>query len=97
MVKTTDVTGKKKETLEEKQESRKKIVRDTFLKIVVKHNKDTKFDYNRYICGTGGKGLLCDALGEHNPYDRALFQQVLRELLDEEKLINIGGAMYDLK
>lgn len=85
-----------KESFEERMKKRKEIVKDAFLKLVQEHNSNKKFDYNKYICGTGGKGLICEAIG-YNPNDRSLFQEILKEMKDDGKLYHIGGTMYTLK
>ena len=86
----------KKKSFEERIKERKELLRSTFLEIVKVHNANTKFDYNKYICGSGGKGLLCEAIG-YNAYDKKLFQEVLKELKSENKIYHIGGTMYTFK
>jgi hypothetical protein len=92
-----EVEKPKKKTIQEILVSRKEVVRKTFLECVKENDPKTKFDFNRYINGSSGKGLLCDALGAHNPYDRALFQEILIELREKGTLYHIGGAMYVLR
>ena len=94
IVKKEEIQPKK--SLKERLLGRKQLPEKTFLECLKKHNSDSKFDYNRYICGTGGNGILCDALGAFNPNDRKLFQEVLQELKKDETLYHIGGCMYVL-
>ena len=75
-------------------DERKSVIKKTFVELLKKNENKTKFDYNKYICGTGGKGLLAEALGAFNPYDKKLFQEVLKELEADGKLYHVGGTMY---
>lgn len=87
----------KKESLKIRIAKRKEHLKEAFLKCLKKHNPDSKFNYNSYIRGTGGKGFLCDALKDFNINDRKIFQEILQELKEDKTLYHIGGSMYVLQ
>jgi len=86
----------KKESLESRLNKRKEHIKKTFIKCLKENNLSSKFNYNKYLLGTGGKGLLCDALGDFNSNDRVLFQEVLKDLKKDKILYHIGGCVYIL-
>lgn len=97
VVKEQEVVEKKeKKSLEERLKDRKKHIKETFLACVKEHNSHSKFNTNTYLSGTGGKGLLCEALKDFNPNDRVIFQELLEELKEDKTLYHIGGPVYVL-
>jgi hypothetical protein len=93
--KKEDVKVKKeKPSIKDKLAKRKKIIREKLLELLKAGEGVRKFDANRYVCGSGGRGYLSEILDGFNPHDRKLFKQTLHELCEEGALYHIGGAMY---
>jgi hypothetical protein len=98
VVKNKEVKEQPKAVVEKKVvKSRKDLIKDKFLKCVKENHPKDKFNRLKYLDNSGGHGILRDALGEYNAYDRKTFLGVLDDLCKEDKLYHVGSSMYVLR
>lgn len=86
----------KRESLESRLKKRKENIKKTFLSCVEEHDPKYKFSSDKYVKGSGGRGLLHKALGDFTNNDKGLFQEILQELKKDKTLYQVGGSMYVL-
>lgn len=79
------------------KEERKVLIRQKTLEIIKKRYMHERFNTRFFMDKTGTKGYIRQEVPYRLPYDKKIFEEVLRDLEKEEIIYHIGGPLYRLR